>query len=228
MERESISVIYEDASIVVVNKPPRMASVPSHDFPLRKTALGRVQQLYAPTGVRPYLLHRLDYDTSGVLLFGKEQKNRRPLENIFRDRRTEKIYAALVKGVPRGTSISSRLRARHSDHWIPAHTRFHIESTFPIDGSTCSLVEAIITTGRKHQVSQHFSKMRCPVVMDRTYGNTLFNRSFRKVFGLERQFLHAHHISFFHPLLKKTVRIMAPLPEDLAQTLQKLQERTTM
>ncbi|HLB50673.1 MAG TPA: RluA family pseudouridine synthase [Patescibacteria group bacterium] len=228
MEKESISVIYEDASIIAINKPPRMASVPSRDFPLHKTVLGRVQQRYAPMKVKPYILHRLDYDTSGILLFGKEQKNRRPLENIFRDRRTEKIYAALVKGIPHGTSISSRLRARHSDRWIPAHTRFHIEKTFPVDGSTCSLVETTIATGRKHQIRQHFAKMRCPIVMDRTYGNSPFNRSFRKAFGLNRQFLHAHHISFFHPLLEKTVRITAPFPEDLAQTLQKLQECDAM
>lgn len=222
MEKETINVIHEDAFIIAVNKPAGMASVPSNDFPLRKTALGYVQQRYAPDGIKPYLLHRLDYDTSGVLLFGKGPKNRNALENIFRDRRTEKTYATLVKGTPRGTSASSRLRARHSRQWIPAQTMFRVEKTFSIDGLTCSLVHATIATGRKHQIRQHFAKMRCPVVMDRKYGNAPFNRAFRRTFGLERQFLHARSISFFHPFLNKTVSITAPFPDDLARALRHL------
>lgn len=222
--KKGLIIIYEDEYLLAMNKPGRILAVPAADVPLCETALGLAQKQFADADFTPYVLHRLDSNTSGVLLFGKREKDRRALENIFGQPETQKKYLALVIGAPRGNTIRIPLQARESRQKIPARTDYKIIKIFkaPRRGPLCSLVEAEIKTGRKHQIRQHFALIGHPVVMDSRYGDQRFNRKFRLCFRLGRQFLHAASFEFLHPFAKKHVRIFAPLAPDLQLTLKRL------
>lgn len=220
--QRKLSILYEDSHVLAINKPPRVASVPAKNIPLYETALGKAQREFEPKGIKPYVLHRLDYETSGVLLFGKFPRDREALEGIWKHPDTKKKYVALVKGAPRGNKIKLPLASRTSGEKIPAETDFRILKVFPGKPFPLALVEAEIKTGRKHQIRWHFAKIGCPVLLDAKYGDQKLNRAFRLNFRLGRLFLHASSIEFFHPFLKKSVKFEAPLPPDLQSVLKKL------
>ena len=232
-KKNLISTLYEDDFILAVNKPPRVVSVPAAGIPLQDTILGMVQKEFgAKSGgksdgsdFQPFLLHRLDYATSGVILFGKYERDREKLENIFRDERTRKIYTTLLHGVPKGRVVKHRLAARHSAVMVEAETHFTVQKIFRILDVSCALVDAEILTGRKHQIRQHFAHIGCGVVMDDMYGDKNFNRKFRLTYRLGRMFLHAGRIEFFHPLLDRMMKIEAPLWPDLVVTMKRIGRR---
>ena len=200
-----------------------MACVPAPGISIDQTAAGIIREQFADSGFSPYLLHRLDSDTSGVVLFGKHEENRKDLENIFRDKEgTKKIYVALVKGIPRGGVMKMKLKARHTEVAVDAETRFKVLEVFKAGDVPCAFVEAEILTGRKHQIRQHFSTIGCPVVMDKMYGDEKFNSRFFKKYHLSRQFLHAATLSFIHPMTEKRVTIETKLPPDLMSCLKKM------
>lgn len=216
------SVLYEDDFLVAINKPPRVASVPAPHIPRGESVLGKMERQFAEKNTRPYLLHRLDRDTSGVLLFGKFPRDRELLEKIFGDSETAKTYILLATGVPQGSSIRAKLKSRTSGELIPAETTFRVVERFKLPPYTFSLTEAKIKTGRKHQIRQHFAKIGHPIIGDDEYGDVKLNKKFRHAFHLGRHFLHAASLVFHHPLLKKQIRIEAPLPPDLQSILKKL------
>lgn len=209
--------------MLAVNKPPRLASVPATEIRLEQTVLGMVAHMCGGRGFVPYLLHRLDMQTSGVLLFGKYPRDRAALENIFRKTDTEKTYVGLLKGIPRGNELATKLPARTADILVAAQTTFKVIKVYkgPF-GVPCALVSCKISTGRKHQIRQHFAQAGCPVIMDSQYGDARFNKAFWHEYHLSRQFLHAASIAFTHPLLEKRVVIEAPLPPDLAVVLKQM------
>ncbi|MEK7171939.1 MAG: RluA family pseudouridine synthase [Patescibacteria group bacterium] len=218
-----LQVIYEDSYLLAVAKPPRMAVVPAKDIPLSATVLGKIQSQFEGADFKPYILHRLDYETSGVLLVGKFERDRQILEGILGDSSTRKKYIALVKGAARSGTISLKLKAREGNEQIPARTDFKVLKVFRTkDAPIFSLVEADIKTGRKHQIRQHFSLIGHPVILDRKYGDHHLNRQFRLRLRLGRLFLHAAEIVFTHPFLKKEIKITAKLPPDLQSVLKKL------
>lgn len=216
-------ILYEDENVVAVAKLARIASVPGPNIPLHKTMMGLVQDMHRDRGYVPYVLHRLDLDTSGILLFGKKAADRPLLEKIFSDQGTRKKYLALVRGVPTGSVIAKKLKTRGGRATVEAVTSYKILHIF--SGKLvprCALVEAMIQTGRKHQIRKHFSSIGHPVILDSKYGDHSFNRKFRIRFRLGRQFLHAAKLSFVHPILKKQVVIKSLLPLDLQSVLKKL------
>lgn len=215
-------ILYEDDFIVAANKPPRMASVPAENILLYQTALGKIQRQFEEKGIKPYLLHRLDYETSGILLFGKFPRDRAVLESIFQHPETRKKYVALIKGNIHGGSITKKLPARSSKEEIAARTDFRVLKIFRATHPICTLIEVEIKTGRKHQIRRHFAEIGHAVILDSRYGDFRFNRKFRLRYRLGRLFLHAASIEFFHPFLKKSVKIEAPLPPDLQSVLKKL------
>lgn len=200
-----------------------MHSVPAAEVPLNSTVLGTIQRQFENKGITPYLLHRLDAQTSGILLFGKHEKDREVLQNIFRDPETQKKYIALVKGVPHGSAITHMVESRATKEKLPSRTNYKIIETIRTTGPVFSLIEAIIKTGRKHQIRKHFAKIGHPVILDAKYGDHVLNRQFRLRFRIGRQFLHAAEISFHHPFLKKIIKIAVPLSLDLQIVLKKLQ-----
>lgn len=218
-----LQIIYEDDYLIAINKPPRMASVPADNYPLHQTALGVLQRQLENTDATPYPLHRLDLDTSGAMLFGKHEKDRRILENIFHHPDTHKKYIALVKGVPHGKTIMKKLPSRTTGEEVYSRTDYKIMRTFRIlGGPLLAQVEAEIATGRKHQIRLHFASVGHPIILDSRYGDIDFNRKFRIRYHLSRQALHAASLGIFHPILKKHVVIEAPLAPDLKSIIKKL------
>ncbi|MBI5413815.1 RluA family pseudouridine synthase [Candidatus Peregrinibacteria bacterium] len=220
--KKPIQILYEDPYLLAINKPPRVASVPGSNLALQETVMGKIQLQLRGRDFVPYLIHRLDLETSGVLLFGKHEKDRRALEQIFRHPETRKKYVALVRGFPTGKVIAKKLKARESDEMIDSQTNYKVLDVFKAPAPLCALVEAEIKTGRKHQIRQHFAMVGHPIIMDSRYGDFHFNRKFRIKYHLGRQFLHAASISFHHPLLKKQIHIEAPLAPDLKVILKRL------
>jgi len=219
-KKNLLPILYEDDWMMAINKPPYVGSVPSPTTPVSKSISGRLTKKYAETELSPFLLHRLDRDTSGVLLVGKHKKDRAELEAILRDEKTKKTYLVLVKGRPRGSSITNRIPSRTTGEPIPATTKYKVLSTFP--GNIFSLVEATIETGRRHQIRRHFSMIGHPVILDGQYGDQKLNKQFRMRLRLSRHFLHARSITFVHPFTQKEMTIEAPLPPDLKSTIKKI------
>lgn len=218
-------IIYQDNSIIAANKPARLASVPATNISLGSTLLGRVRREASKTmGERSqsiYPLHRLDYATSGILLFGKNLKEKGSLETIHRHPKTEKIYLALANGHPPAKGrIDFPIPARSHNIFVAAHTEYRVMAQ--AGEKPYSLVEIKISTGRRHQIRRHFAMINFPIVLDDEYGSRKFNQKFRRKFRLGRHFLHAWKIAFIHPILNKHIELTAPLAPDLALTLKRL------
>jgi 23S rRNA pseudouridine955/2504/2580 synthase len=210
-------IIFEDDGIVVINKPAGIAVHEGKDVLKRHSILGMLEALYRPQGIAPRLVHRLDKDTSGVLLAAKKEETVRQFESLFADGSVEKEYVCLLVGrlqQDEGT-IDFRLPGREGKA-VRALTRFRVAKRF----SETTLVRANIATGRMHQIRLHFARYGHPVVMDDQHGDFTFNKKFRKAYGLRRQFLHASTVALEYR--GKRHRWTAPLPADLAKTLELL------
>jgi tRNA pseudouridine65 synthase len=216
-----IPILYEDDHLIAISKPSRVATVPDRITSHGWSVMGLVEEKYKPKGIVPYPLHRLDKDTTGVLLFGKYPRDREKLEDILGAPETVKTYIALVKGRPFGKAIRADLKARHSDEMIKAETQFTVLKSVPFQDVFLSYVEAKIKTGRKHQIRQHFASIHCPIVNDREYGDTKFNTKFNWIFHLGRHFLHARSVEFVHPFTGEKIKIVAPFTKDLGSVIKR-------
>ena len=215
--RAEIDVIFEDEGVLVINKPAGMAVHEGRDILKRDTVIGVLEARYRGRGITPRLVHRLDKDTSGVLVVAKSETARKELEACFEDEKTEKEYLCLVAGrvQEKQGKIVTPLPGREGKP-VRALTRFRIERRF----STATLLRVWITTGRMHQIRLHFAGLGYPVVMDDQHGDFPFNKRFRKLYGLKRQFLHAARLTLDYGRQKRIW--VAPLPADLQRTLDAL------
>lgn len=205
----NLKIIYEDDYMFAIDKPGGLVSVPAPNIPESKTVQGIMRMQLRDKDYKSYLLHRIDRDTSGVLLFGKYPRDREALEGIFKDPRTEKTYLALVKGNPRfsKSTINFPLESREKKEKIPATTHYRLMKRLGI----LSMLEVKIETGRKHQIRKHLAMIGNPLVLDREYGDKKFNRKYLDLTKDQgRYFLQAWKIKFHHPLLDKMVEIQAP------------------
>ncbi len=209
-------LLYEDEHLLAFEKPAEMATVPADRIPESKTLQGFVR-LWALNGkkdFKPYALHRLDQPTSGILLFGKYPRDREALEAIFKDPRTKKEYLALVKWIPKQNEGTVRipLQARSVDKKVPALTHYTVLKKM----ANISLLSVRIETGRKHQIRQHMAMIGHPLVLDREYGDRIFNNNYqRKLKGKGQFFLHSWKLTFFHPFKKELMELSASTPEVL-------------
>jgi 23S rRNA pseudouridine955/2504/2580 synthase len=210
-------VIYEDIDVVVINKPAGIAVHEGKDVLKRYSILGSLEAKYRPQGITPRLIHRLDKDTSGVLLVAKREQAAKQLEESFVNENIEKQYMCLLVGrlqESEGT-IDFSLPGRAGKP-VRALTRFRVMKRF----SETTLVRVNIETGRMHQIRLHFAKYGYPVVMDDQHGDFSFNKQFRKKYRLRRQFLHASSLTMEHRGERRTWT--APLPADLTEALESL------
>ncbi|MFT7184608.1 MAG: 23S rRNA pseudouridine1911/1915/1917 synthase, partial [Oceanicoccus sp.] len=171
---------------------------------------------------RPGIVHRLDKDTSGVIIIAKNNKTHEKLGKAFHDREVEKIYLAVVLGIPRtskGTinapirrSSKDRTRMAIHNQGKSAVTHFEIEEVY----QGYSLLKVKIETGRTHQIRVHLASIGHPVIGDNIYGDKEVNEEFEKNFGLKRQFLHANTLSIDGD------KYIAPLKKDLLEVLDQL------
>jgi 23S rRNA pseudouridine1911/1915/1917 synthase len=213
------TVAYEDDALLVVDKPAGLVVHPAAGH-----WTGTLSQALAARGIdadRGGIVHRLDRDTSGLLLAAKSEPILRALQQELRERRIEREYLALVEGRPpaRTGTIDApigrdrRDRTRHStdtDAPRDAVTHFEIEQALP----TTTLLRVRLETGRTHQIRVHLEAIGHPVVGDPVYGRG-------EMLGLERQFLHAARLAFDHPADGRRVEVRSSLPADLAAALQR-------
>ena len=239
-EAESIPLdtLYEDEDVIAINKPAGMTvhagSGNSHGT-LVNALLGRGQSL-SQTGdpLRPGIVHRLDKETSGIVLVAKNDFAHARLAEAFRQRSVQKIYVALVQGVlkeergrielaiARDPNRRTRMTAKRAallHNAREARTDWQVLAR--IDSTT--LVEVQLHTGRTHQIRVHFSALRHPVVGDTLYGaagQLHIGRTTLPILG--RNFLHAAKIAFAQPRTGQPIQLTAPLPPELRAYLQKL------
>jgi len=214
------AVVFEDEWLIVVDKP---AGVVVH--PARGHMTGTLAQALADRAgggddpQRPGIVHRLDRDTSGLLVVAKSDAVHRRLKAMLAERSLQREYLALVEGIPparTGTIEAPIGRDRHdrlrhsldSDSPRAAVTHFELIETLP----HAALLRVRLETGRTHQIRVHLQAIGHPLIGDRVYGGPLR-------FGLERQFLHAEHLAFTHPVTGEPVDVRAALPGDLAAAL---------
>ncbi|MEA2658808.1 MAG: rRNA pseudouridine synthase, partial [Candidatus Binatota bacterium] len=183
----------------------------------QETLLGILESRYRAAGIKPMLVHRLDKDTSGVLLVAKNSHSAKELEGLFESGKVEKRYLCLVVGrLPNNEGkIDFPLPGREGNP-VRAITRYRVVKRF----SETTLVRVTIETGRRHQIRLHFAQLGYPVVMDDQHGDFGFNKRFRKGFGLKRQFLHAEKLKLIYA--DQSREWTAPLAKELGITLQKL------
>lgn len=215
--RPQLDVIFEDEAVLVINKPAGIAVHEARGILKRDTVIGILESRYRAERIVPRLVHRLDKDTSGVLVVAKGEKAGRELEACFKDEKIEKEYLCLVAGriQDKEGKITMPLPGREGKP-VRALTCFKIEKRF----SETTFLRVWIATGRMHQIRLHFAGLGYPIVMDDQHGDFGFNKRFRKLYGLKRQFLHAVRLTLQYGGKKRTW--VAPLPADLQQTLNAL------
>jgi 23S rRNA pseudouridine1911/1915/1917 synthase len=216
-------IAYEDEHLLVVDKPAGVVVHPGQGHAqgtLVQALAGRVAGGVDPS--RPGVVHRLDRDTSGVLVLARSEEVHAALARLLRERRITREYVALVEGRPpaRTGTIDAplgrdrRVRTRMStdtDDPRPAVTHFETVGAF----AQTTLLRVRLETGRTHQIRAHLLAIGHPVVGDPEYGPPAPLR----LPGLERQFLHSAQIGFEHPVSGASVQVRAPLPEDLEEAL---------
>ncbi len=228
----SLNILYEDDYLLAISKPPGISVHPSSGN--YKNTLVNALLFYFKDNmadftdqIRPGIVHRLDRDTSGVLVIAKSQKIQRKLSELFKERNVKKCYIALVLGLfsekngeiqlPVGRSRMDRKKMSVSiDRGRDAITGFTVKDSFK---NNCSLLHVFPETGRTHQIRVHFSYIDHPVIGDKIYGNKDSDIICRDM-GLEHHFLHAFRLSFFHPVTNKLLELEASLPEDLLKGLE--------
>ncbi len=216
-----LNIAYADEHLLVVDKP---AGVVVHPAP-GHTGGGTLAHALALAGAaggeeeRPGIVHRLDRDTSGLLVVARSEEAHRKLQQLVKRRELVREYLALVVGKPRsrrGTidapiGRDRRDRLRHSlDTDSPRSAVTHFELEELLDGY--ALLRVRLETGRTHQIRVHLEAIELPVAGDPTYGRA-------GVLGLERQFLHAARLAFTHPITGEEIDVTSPLPADLAAAL---------
>ena len=225
-----IDIIYEDKDIIVVNKPKGMVVHPANGNPdgtLVNAILAKCKDsLYGIGGeIRPGIVHRLDKDTSGLLIIAKNDQAHINMSKQIQDRKVIKKYIALVKGVigentatidmPIARSTKDRKKMAVDPKGKEAITHYKVLQRY----DKYTLLEIKIDTGRTHQIRVHMSYIGHPVVGDMQYSNG------KNEFGIEGQMLHSRYLEFDHPITGKRLKLEAPLPEYFEQVLKELEGR---
>ncbi|OPX27587.1 MAG: 23S rRNA pseudouridylate synthase, partial [Candidatus Cloacimonas sp. 4484_143] len=241
-----IDIIWEDADIAIVNKPVGLIVHPGagvQDGTLVNALMfhfnKKLSVQHDPQ--RPGIVHRLDKDTSGLLIVAKNDRVHSLLSRMFQDRTIKKTYLAITVGVPVkvedtirtliGRSKKDRIKMTVTTDGREAVTHYKIAKYFDF----FSLVEVELETGRTHQIRVHFSHINCPILGDNTYSTlkrTLsmvpfhYQKKVKYLLAnhLKRQALHAYRLEFEHPITKEIVKAEAPITEDIQYTLNWLEK----
>ncbi len=220
MAEPELRIVHLDDDLAVVDKPAGLVvhPAPSHRGPTLVSELGELLGGGADSE-RPGIVHRLDKDTSGLLVVARDDEAHAALQRAVREREVERAYLALADGrlASRTGTIDAPIgRAQRQRHRMAvsgaasrqARTHFEVLELLPRD----SFLEVKLETGRTHQIRAHFAAIGHPLVGDPTYGGP-------RRYGLGRQFLHATRLSFAHPRTGEPLSFTSELPPDLAQAL---------
>lgn len=236
-----LQIIYEDDYLAIVNKPTDMAVHPAPGHPKYTLVNAVAYHLNGKlsggsTVYRPGIVHRLDKDTTGLVIIAKDDRTHALLSDMFQKRQIEKYYLAITTGVPKedhgtietfiGRSTSDRKKMAVLPAGKIAITHYTTEEFYDF----FSLLKIKLETGRTHQIRVHFNHINCPILGDQTYSNlkrtiNFVPDNYRKKLKhlmanhLTRQALHAYQLKFIHPITGKEIFAEAPIPEDLQFTL---------
>ena len=215
-----LRIVYEDDDLIVVNKQPGLITVPATPGSRETTVLSILRAYVKKQNARAniYVVHRLDRETSGLLVFARSEELQHYMREYWRELVTERTYIALTEGVPEP-------REGKITTWLTEDKRNAVVYSSPVDdggdiaitnykvlktaeGGGYSLVELQLETGRTNQIRVHMASKGCPVVGDRKYGHG--NESS----PIDRLCLHAKVLEFIHPVTEKTVRFESPVPKE--------------
>lgn len=218
-----LEIIYQDEDLAVINKPKGLVVHPAHgnwDYTLVNALLFHIKDLSGINGqIRPGIVHRLDKDTSGVMVVAKNDAAHRSLAAQIKEHSIKREYIALVHGIikenlgtidaPIGRSKTDRKKMAVIADGRPAVSKYQVLERY----HNYSLVKVELLTGRTHQIRVHFAYIKHSVVGDPLYG------SGKKHFNLDSQALHAHLLGFVHPLTGNYLEFTSPLPEYFQEIL---------
>ncbi|QWR76071.1 RluA family pseudouridine synthase [Candidatus Magnetomonas plexicatena] len=229
-EDKHVDIVYQDSHLVVVNKPPFMPMYPGagHSGGTLMNALAMKVQSSATVGapLRPGVVHRIDKDTSGLVVVALDDDTYYALVEQFKKKEVKRSYKALIYGkfkedagvvtLPVGRSASDRKKmSTRSRHPRAAITNWRVLRQYV--GAT--LIEAILSTGRTHQIRVHFSALGHPLLGDTCYGNKDNIEIRGAKIKIPRQMLHAAQLGFIHPVTKKLLEFESDIPADMAAIL---------
>ncbi|HXS47180.1 MAG TPA: RluA family pseudouridine synthase [Solirubrobacterales bacterium] len=216
-----LGIVHLDEYLAVVEKPAGLVvhPAPSHSGTTLVDELGEILGGGADSE-RPGIVHRLDKETSGLLVVARDDSTHAALQEMVRKREVERVYLALAGGrlASRTGTIDAPIgRASRQRHRMAvsgaasrqARTHFEVLEVFAAE----TYLEATLETGRTHQIRAHFAAIGHPLVGDATYGG-------KQKYGLSRQFLHAHRLSFVHPVSGEGLSFRSELPVDLTEALE--------
>ena len=228
-EEIPLNVIYEDNDIIIINKEKGMVVHLGNGNPdgtLANAIMARCKDSLSGIGgeIRPGIVHRIDKDTSGIIIVAKNDKAHLNISEQIKEHKTTKTYLALVRGrvkeneatidMPIGRSKKDRKKMAVDKDGKKAVTHFKVLKRY----SDCTLLEVVIETGRTHQIRVHLSEIGYPIIGDDTYSNG------KNRFDVEGQMLHAYKIKFKHPTTNEEVEYTAELPKYFKDILEKLDE----
>lgn len=231
-ENIPLDIIYEDDDIIVVNKQKGLVVHPANGNPdgtLVNAIMAICKDSLSGIGgeIRPGIVHRLDKDTSGLIIIAKNDKAHINLSEQIKNREVKKTYIALVRGIVKGNeatidmpiarSLKDRKKMAVSKDGKNAITHFKVLERY--EGYT--LLEVKIETGRTHQIRVHMSQIGYPIVGDTVYSNG------KNPFGVTGQMLHSAKLTFKHPITGKELNLEAPLPKYFKEVLDKLKSAHT-
>lgn len=231
-EEIDLNIIYEDKSLLVISKEAGMLThpAPGNDtHTLVNALMYHCKNLSKLSGdERAGIVHRLDKDTSGLLVVAKDENVHHRLSTMFADRKIKKTYIALAEGrfredrgeikLPIGRSRIDRKKMSVAiGSGRDAITAFEVEEEF----RQAALLSVYPQTGRTHQIRVHLAYIGHPIIADQVYGSRFSSKIAKKI-GLKRQFLHATKLVFTHPVTEKVMEFEDPLPPELAESLENL------
>lgn len=238
-----LDIIYEDQYLAVVNKATGMVTHPGagiHSGTLVHALMHHMQGSLSGIGgvLRPGIVHRLDKDTSGLLVIAKSDQVHQHLSKQIQSKKAQRIYLAIVEGrLPKPAGLISAPIGRHPKRRTEmaiVKTGRSAETAYEVLASAdralmsntpqhFSLVQLSLKTGRTHQIRIHMASLNCPVLADTVYNHkSTGSENARKKLGLNGHALHAYKLSFVHPLSDELLTFKAPLPENLALLIEKL------
>ncbi len=241
-ENIDLNIIFEDEDLIVINKPPNlvMHPAPGNESGTLVNALMHYtnnQLSNLDESARPGIVHRLDKDTSGILVVAKNNNVHINLAEQFKEHTISRRYKAIVWGTPDNQSIEGyiernrknrkKMSLNNKGFGKYSKTDIKLEKTFGI----ASLVDCHLHTGRTHQIRLHLTSKNSPIIGDKIYGKSKINQfgkdknTFNKFMILknfERQALHAYHLGFDHPTLKKRMDFDIEIPEDFKNLIELL------
>lgn len=242
-ENIPLDIVYEDEYLLVVNKPAGMVTHPAYknySGTLVNALLYHSQSLSQPHPLRPGIVHRLDKDTSGLLVVAKDETTHQKLARQFANKTTEREYRAIVWGVfkvregtieaPLGRSKSDRKKVAVVTEGKFAATEYEVMQQFKY----LALLRLHLRTGRTHQIRVHLAHIHHPVFGDETYGGRKIAmggmdgkkkaEAANLLEKMPRQALHAKQLGFMHPAMKKFMRFDSDLPDDMKRVLEFLEK----